>query len=67
VLANLLRPLLLELARALRQPPAHLIAGGLLAAEADEVAGAFTQRMGLAEQARRSDGEWAALWLAGSG
>jgi ribosomal protein L11 methyltransferase len=64
VLANLLRPLLLELPEALVCPPAHLIAGGLLAHEADEVAGALARRLGLAERRRTGDGEWAALWLA---
>ena len=69
VTANLLRPLLLELARALapaRARPANLIAGGLLAAEADEIACAFAEHAGLTERARRLDGEWAALWLAGA-
>jgi ribosomal protein L11 methyltransferase len=60
--ANLLRPLLLELASRLGRAPAHLIAGGLLAPEADEVAHAFA-RLGLAERSRRHGGEWAALWL----
>jgi ribosomal protein L11 methyltransferase len=63
VAANLLRPLLLGLAEALEELPSHLIAGGLLAGEADEVAAAFASR-GLAERARREDGEWAALLLA---
>ncbi|MEA2314595.1 MAG: ribosomal protein methyltransferase [Solirubrobacteraceae bacterium] len=64
VLANLLRPLLLELADAMPSAPAHLLAGGLLGAEADEVAGAFRERLGLYERARRESGEWATLWLA---
>ncbi len=62
VTANLLRPLLLELAARLEHAPAHLIAGGLLAHEADEVADAFARR-GLIERRRRHGGEWAALWL----
>lgn len=62
VLANLLRPLLLELAGALAEPPAHLIASGLLRQEADEVARAFA-KLGLAERERRERGDWAALWL----
>jgi ribosomal protein L11 methyltransferase len=61
--ANLLRPLLMALAATLEQPPAHLIAGGLLAGEADGVAAEFARR-GLRERARRTSGEWAALWLA---
>lgn len=61
--ANLLRPLLLDLARVLPDPsPERLLAGGLLAAEAEDVAGAFAAR-GLAERARRRRGEWAALAL----
>jgi ribosomal protein L11 methyltransferase len=63
VLANLLRPLLLELTGTLANPPAHLIAGGLLREELDEVSAAFTQRPGLRERERRVAGEWAALWL----
>lgn len=63
LVANLLRPLLLELAQTLDAPPAHLIAGGLLVGEADEVAGAFAERLGLGERERRQNGEWAALWL----
>lgn len=69
VVANLLRPLLLDLSLALAEAgrrPAELIAGGLLAGEADEVAAAFRERTGLRERARRRDGEWAALWLGGA-
>jgi len=64
VCANLLRPLLLELAASMPAAPAHLIAGGLLAHEADEIAAAFAERLGLRELQRRHSGEWAALWLA---
>jgi ribosomal protein L11 methylase PrmA len=75
VLANLLRPLLLELADTMPSfDPAHpptpalsgeleLIASGLLSEQADEVAEAFAKRLGLRERARREQGEWAALWL----
>jgi ribosomal protein L11 methyltransferase len=64
VTANLLRPLLLELAgRIAGDPPAHLLAGGLLVHECDEVAAAFGARAGLRERDRRASGEWAALWL----
>jgi ribosomal protein L11 methyltransferase len=77
VLANLLRPLLLDLAEtmpalppALDLPPTQaaparfdLIAGGLLCDQTDEVAEAFAKRLGLRERARRQRGEWAALWL----
>jgi ribosomal protein L11 methyltransferase len=67
VLANLVRPLLLDLARSMggaRHQPAHLIASGLLREEAEEVARVFAQRMGLHLRGRRASGEWAALWLA---
>ena len=61
VLANLLRPLLLEVAR--RGIGAErLVASGLLRAEADEVAAAFAAH-GLAEQQRTSLGDWSALLL----
>jgi ribosomal protein L11 methyltransferase len=65
VLANLLRPLLVCVARAgfaERQVPRTLIASGLLAHEADEIAAAFA-RHGLAEVARAQSAEWAALVL----
>jgi ribosomal protein L11 methyltransferase len=62
--ANLLRPLLLAVARAgfAGEPPRVLIASGLLRHEADAVAAAF-ERHGLHEQARRETSEWAALLL----
>jgi ribosomal protein L11 methyltransferase len=66
VLANLVRPLLLDLAESMgtsRYTPAHLIASGLLREEADEVAAAFQDRLGLSERARRHGGEWVAVWL----
>ncbi len=62
VLANLLRPLLLDYARVLAQPPRTLIASGLLVHEADEIAAAFAAH-GLRERDRRERGEWAALLL----
>jgi ribosomal protein L11 methyltransferase len=67
VLANLLRPLLLDYAQRLGepdapQPPRTLVASGLLAHEADEVASAFAP-LGLRERDRRERGEWAALLL----
>ena len=66
VAANLLRPLLLALARAgFRDPqPATLIASGLLREEADGVSAALAARTGLAERARLEEGDWAALLLA---
>ncbi len=67
VLANLLRPLLLDLAETMpaSNPPARLdlIASGLLCEQADEVARAFAERLGLREFDRRERGEWAALYL----
>jgi ribosomal protein L11 methyltransferase len=66
IAANLLRPLLLELARRLGALPGQLVAGGLLVEQADEVAAAFTAR-GLSERSRRTEGEWAALLLCRTG
>ena len=63
VLANLLRPLLIDLAATIERPPAALIAGGLLTGELDEVAASFAERTGLRELHRRSEGDWGALWL----
>ncbi|HEY8303302.1 MAG TPA: 50S ribosomal protein L11 methyltransferase [Solirubrobacteraceae bacterium] len=67
MLANLLRPLLIELADAMpaSHPPDRLdlIASGLLSEQADEVAVAYAERLGMCELARRERGEWAALWL----
>lgn len=62
VLANLLRPLLLDYAARLTEPPRTLIASGLLTHEADEIAAAFAPH-GLHERDRRERGEWAALLL----
>jgi ribosomal protein L11 methyltransferase len=65
VLANLLRPLLLCVARAGFHggiTPQTLIASGLLIQEADEIAAAFA-RHGLIEADRRQSAEWAALLL----
>jgi ribosomal protein L11 methyltransferase len=65
VLANLLRPLLLHVAAQgfAGEQPRTLIASGLLAHEADEVAAAFADGAGLTERSRRHGGEWAALLL----
>jgi len=62
VVANLVRPLLLEVAERLERAPGVLIVSGLLREEADEVSGAFA-RHGLAETARRHAAEWAAVVL----
>ncbi len=63
VVANLLRPLLLDLARGMPCAPSQLLAGGLLRDQVDEVVGAFGERLGLRERERRVSGEWAAVWL----
>jgi ribosomal protein L11 methyltransferase len=63
VVANLVRPLLLDVAALMTRPPERLIASGLLRAEAAEVAAAFA-RHGLREADRRDGGEWTALLLA---
>ncbi len=66
MLANLLRPLLLELAQTMPAAPAHLLASGLLVEEVDEIVDAFSGRLGLSERERRTSGEWAAVWLSAS-
>jgi ribosomal protein L11 methyltransferase len=60
VLANLVRPLLLEVAASLREPPDDLIISGVERHEVDEVLAAFG---GLREVARREGGGWAAIHL----
>jgi ribosomal protein L11 methyltransferase len=62
VCANLVRPLLLDVARLLERAPRQLIVSGLLRAEADEVAAAFAAH-GLVERDRRSGAEWSAVRL----
>jgi ribosomal protein L11 methyltransferase len=62
VTANLVRPLLLEVAARMERPPERLIAGGLERGEADEVVAAFAAR-GLREAARRDADGWAAVLL----
>jgi len=62
MVANLMRPLLLEVAARMTRPPHTLIVSGLLREEADEVASAFAHR-GLSEADRRHGGEWSALRL----
>jgi ribosomal protein L11 methyltransferase len=63
VLANLVRPLLLDVAALMTRPPERLIASGLLREEAAEIAAAFA-RHGLRAAGRRDGGEWTALLLA---
>jgi ribosomal protein L11 methyltransferase len=62
VSANLVRPLLLEIAAAMERPPERLIASGLETGEVDEVAAAFA-RHGLALAARRDGDGWSAILL----
>jgi ribosomal protein L11 methyltransferase len=63
LLANLLRPLLLELADTMPVAPTHLLASGLLIHEVDEILAAFAGRLAMHERERRASGEWAAVWL----
>jgi ribosomal protein L11 methyltransferase len=66
IVANLLRPLLLNVAAtgfADAQRPQVLIASGLLIPEADEVSATFERELGLRETARRHAGDWTALLL----
>ena len=66
IVANLLRPLLLELASTMPHAPAHLLAGGLLGEEVEEVTRAFADRLSLRTREQRHGGEWAAVWLTAS-
>ena len=63
VVANLLRPLLLDLAKVIPCAPSHLLAGGLLVGEVAEIVDVYAERHGLHERQRRERGEWAAVWL----
>jgi ribosomal protein L11 methyltransferase len=65
VLANLVRPLLLEVAANLSALPDRLIISGLEGDEPDEVVPAFT-RLGLRESRRRTGENWSAVELVGS-
>ncbi len=58
VLANLVRPLLLEVAANLSEVPERMIVSGLELCEVDEVVAAFR---GLRAVERRDDGQWAAV------
>jgi ribosomal protein L11 methyltransferase len=62
VLANLVRPLLLEVAANLQRVPGRLIISGLEGDEPAEVVPAFA-RHGLREVARREGGGWSAIEL----
>ena len=67
IVANLLRPLLLDLARALPRAPDDLLASGLLVGEVDEIVDVYADTLGMSERERRASGEWAAVWLQASG
>lgn len=62
VLANLVRPLLLEVAANLKDLPERLIISGLEGDEPDEVVPAF-ERLGLVETRRRQGDNWSAIEL----
>jgi ribosomal protein L11 methyltransferase len=62
VTANLVRPLLLEVAGRIERPPERMIVSGLEPAEVDEVAAAFA-RHGLRPGARRDGDGWSAILL----
>jgi len=60
VLANLVRPLLLDIAARLERPPERLIASGLETGEVEEVVAAFG---GLSLAARREGDGWSAILM----
>ena len=62
VLANLVRPLLLQVAAGMTEIPRRLIISGLEGDEPDEVVPAF-ERRGLRETRRRSADDWSAIEL----
>jgi len=66
VVANLLLPLLLDVAEAGFDGPAPqlMVASGLLTEQVDRVSDAFATRHGFGEIERRTSGEWSALLLA---
>jgi ribosomal protein L11 methyltransferase len=63
VVANLVRPLLLEVAAVLERVPERLLVSGLQLDEVEEVAGAFAARHGLSPAARRDGDGWSAILL----
>ncbi|HLI31169.1 MAG TPA: 50S ribosomal protein L11 methyltransferase [Solirubrobacteraceae bacterium] len=63
ILANLLRPLLLELVERIELRAATLILSGLLDEEADEVAERYAARLGASLRERSSADGWSALLL----
>jgi ribosomal protein L11 methyltransferase len=63
ITANLLGPLLQDLAAKMTDPPCRMIVSGLLIDQVDAVTTAFADRHGLLEIERRHEGEWAAVLL----
>jgi ribosomal protein L11 methyltransferase len=63
VTANLVGPLLLDVAARMERPPERFIASGLEVAEVDDVVAAFARRE-LALEARRDGDGWCAILLA---
>jgi ribosomal protein L11 methyltransferase len=63
VVANLVRPLLLEVAAGMTRAPERMLVSGVELGEAEEVVAAFA-RHGLAEAARREGDGWSAILLA---
>lgn len=61
VVANLLRPLLLQVR--FNVVPERLIVSGLLRTEADEIARDYRNRFGLTERQRAEAGDWASVLL----
>jgi ribosomal protein L11 methyltransferase len=62
VVANMTSPILKAVAGQIAEAPQVLVCSGLLLKEQDEAAAAFAE-VGLAEEDRRQDGDWAALLL----
>ncbi len=62
VTANLVRPLLLDVAELIERPPQRMIVSGLELPEVEEVVAAFA-RHGLAPEARRDGDGWSAILL----
>jgi ribosomal protein L11 methyltransferase len=62
VVANLVRPLLLDVAGVLERPPERLLASGLTPDEVDDVVAAFAPH-GLRLEARRDGDGWSAILL----
>jgi ribosomal protein L11 methyltransferase len=62
IVANLVAPVLRDVAALMKEAPERLIISGLLTGEADEVAAAF-RRHGLQPADRLDSGDWSAVLL----